>query len=76
MKNNRHLTEIPLFDLQKFYSFPEDSPGRYEIIKELTLHCSMLFPKEKGTLLRRRVLDLLPDELKNMFEGKNKLVDG
>jgi hypothetical protein len=73
MKNNRHLKEIPLFDLQKFYSFPEDSPGRYEIIKELTLHCSMLFPKEKGTLLRRRVLDLLPDELKKYVRGEKQI---
>ena len=73
MNKNRHLIENPLIDLQKFYSFPEESPGRYEIIKELTLHCSMLFPKEKGTLLRRRVLDLLPDELKKYVRGEKQI---
>ncbi|MDP7612438.1 MAG: hypothetical protein QF908_00465 [Dehalococcoidia bacterium] len=73
MKTNRHLIEDHRFDLQKFYSFPEESPYRYEIIKELTLHCSMLFPKEKGTLLRRRVLDLLPDELKKYVRGEKQI---
>jgi len=73
MINNRHLTERPVVDLQKFYSFPEESPGRYEIIKELTLHCSMLFPKERGTLLRRRVLDLLSDELKKYVRGEKQI---
>ena len=73
MTINRHSIEFPLFDRETFNSFPVGSVKRYEMIKELTLHFSMLFPKEKGTLLRRRVLDVLPDDCKKYIRGEKQI---